>query len=345
MIDIETGIAEPKPLTFSLLRLLQDGEFHSGETLAQQLGVSRASVNNALQGIEQYGLTLYSVRGRGYCLNNPSQWLVTKQINKLLAEEAENFHIDILDSATSSNTLLLQRSVQGAPQGSVVAVEWQSGGRGRMGRPWRSGLGNALTFSLLWRFECGLAGLSGLSLATGVAVIRALHALNINGAQLKWPNDVLGGEGKVAGILIEAQGDMLGPSAVVIGIGMNINIPQKILSQIDQPAGDLTQLNGGTVSRNALMASLLLHLAMVLREFSLDGFSALREEWEKYHYYQNRPVQLKLPDGKPVQGIVQGVNAEGALMVAVKSPDNAGTETRIYHAGEISLRGSDYVVV
>lgn len=345
MSDDETALAVPKPLTFSLLRLLQDGEFHSGETLAQQLGVSRAGVNNALQGIEQYGLTLYSVRGRGYCMSNPPQWLDITQINTHLADAAEGFHIDILDSATSTNTLLLQQSVQGAPQGSVLAVEWQSGGRGRMGRPWRSGLGNALTFSLLWRFECGLAGLSGLSLATGVAVIRALHALNINGAKLKWPNDVIGGEGKVAGILIEAQGDMLGPSAVVIGIGMNINLPQKILNQIDQPAGDLSQLSGRTLSRNELMASLLRHLAIVLREFSLNGFSALREEWEKYHYYQNRGVQLMLPDGKSIQGIVQGVNAEGALMVAVKSPGNGQTETRIFHAGEISLRGSDHAAV
>lgn len=341
----ENGIVEPKPLTFSLLRLLQDGEFHSGETLARRLGVSRTSVNNALQGIEQYGLTLYSVRGRGYCLKDSPQWLNTKQIYTYLADVAESFHIDILDNATSSNTLLLQRAVQGAPQGSVLAVEWQSGGRGRMGRPWHSGLGNALTFSLLWRFDCGLAGLSGLSLAAGVAVIRALHALNISGVQLKWPNDVLGGEGKVAGILIEAQGDMLGPSAVVIGIGINVNLPQKILNQIDQPAGDLTQLSGGTVSRSELMASLLRHLAMVLSELSLNGFSSLREEWEKYHYYQIRSVQLMLPDGKAIQGIVQGVNEDGALKVAVKSAINGQTETRIFHAGEISLRGSDHVVV
>jgi BirA family biotin operon repressor/biotin-[acetyl-CoA-carboxylase] ligase len=345
MNDVETDIATPKSLTFSLLRLLQDGEFHSGEILAQHLGVSRASVNNALQGIEQYGLTLHGVRGRGYCLINPPQWLDTMQINTLLAGEAESFHIEILDSATSSNTLLLQRAVQGAASGSVLAVEWQSGGRGRMGRPWRSGLGNALTFSLLWRFDCGLAGLSGLSLATGVAVIRALHALNVSGAQLKWPNDVLGGEGKVAGILIEAQGDMLGPSAVVIGLGMNISLPLQILNQIDQPAGDLTQLSGGTLSRNVLMASLLRHLAIVLREFSLNGFSALREEWEKYHYYQNRTVQLSLPDGKSVQGIVKGVNADGALMVAVISSSNGQSETRIFHAGEISLRGVDHAAV
>ena len=188
-----------KPLTFALLRLLVDGEFHSGTTLAQRLGISRTSVSNALRGMEGYGLALYSVRGRGYCLSNPPQWLKAASIDRALGELARQFKIEILDSASSSNTLLLQRAAQGAPGGSVLAVEWQSGGRGRMGRVWHSGLGNALTFSLLWRFEQGLSALSGLSLAAGVALIRALRALGIANAQLKWPNDVLGTQGKLAG--------------------------------------------------------------------------------------------------------------------------------------------------
>ena len=181
-----------KPLTFALLRLLVDGEFHSGKTLAQRLGISRTSVSNALRGMEGYGLALYSVRGRGYCLSNPPQWLNATGIARALGEQAREFKIEILDSVSSSNTLLLQRAAQGAPGGSVLAVEWQSGGRGRMGRVWHSGLGNALTFSLLWRFEQGLSFLSGLSLAAGVALIRALRVLGITNAQLKWPNDVLG---------------------------------------------------------------------------------------------------------------------------------------------------------
>ena len=342
---LSADTAVPKPLTFALLRLLVDGEFHSGEVLAKSLGVSRASVSNALHGMEQYGLTLYSVRGRGYCLINPPQWLDAALMNTHLAADAVDFHIEILDSAISSNTLLLQRAGQGAPTGSVLAVEWQSGGRGRLGRPWHSGLGNALTFSLLWRFDCGLSGLSGLSLATGVALIRALHALGISGAQLKWPNDVLGAGGKIAGILIEAQGDMLGPSAVVIGIGMNLTLPQQVLQHIDQPVSDLSQLTDALPQRNVLLTSVLRELVGVLREFSVSGFAGLSAEWESYHLYQNRPVQLLLPDGKTIQGIVRGVNQEGALSVEVKSAASAETEMRIFHAGEISLRGDDHAAV
>lgn len=338
MSEMPTNMAEPKPLTFGLLRLLADGEFHSGEVLAQRLGVSRASVNNALHGIEQYGLSLYSVRGRGYRLSNPPQWLDAAIVSTYLGAEAADFQLEILDAAASSNSLLLQRAAQGAASGSVLAVEWQSGGRGRLGRRWHSGLGNALTFSLLWRFDCGLAGLSGPSLATGVALMRALHALGVRGAGLKWPNDVLGAGGKIAGILIEAQGEMLGPSAVVIGIGINLTLPQQLQQKIDQAASDLSQLTTVLPQRNLLLATVLRELAAVLRQFSAEGFASLREEWENYHLYQNQAVQLSLPDGKIMQCMVRGVNQEGALVAEVASAAGAAPERRIFHAGEISMR-------
>ncbi len=328
-----------KPLTFALLRLLVDGEFHSGATLAQRLGISRTSVSNALRGMEGYGLALYSVRGRGYCLSNPPQWLKAASIERVLGEQARQFKIEILDSASSSNTLLLQRAAQGAPGGSVLAVEWQSGGRGRMGRVWHSGLGNALTFSLLWRFEQGLSTLSGLSLAAGVALIRALRALGIANAQLKWPNDVLGTQGKLAGILIEAQGDMLGPSAVVIGIGLNLSLPQHLLPQIDQPVTSLTDMMAtqseiNVPERNTLLAMILRELHGVLHEFSRHGFAPFKAEWESCHALHNQTAQLLLPDGSRAVGIARGVTENGALIL------ETAQGRQICHAGEISLAAS-----
>ena len=326
-----------KPLTFSLLRLLVNGEFHSGEKLAQRLGVSRASVSNALRGMDSYGLDLFRVPGRGYCLSNPPQWLSAENISHHLGRLAPQFKIGILDKASSSNTLLLQRAAQGAPSGTVLALEWQSDGRGRMGRAWHSGLGNALTFSLLWRFERGLSALSGLSLATGIALIRALHAHSINHAQLKWPNDVLGAGGKLAGVLIEAQGDMLGPSAVVIGIGLNLSGPQRMAQKMDPPATSLADMaatrQGITLpERNVLLASILRALHDVLQEFATHGFAALRTEWESYHALHNQSVRLSLPDGSSITGIARGVTELGALILET-------TQGRqIFHAGEISLR-------
>jgi BirA family transcriptional regulator, biotin operon repressor / biotin---[acetyl-CoA-carboxylase] ligase len=323
----------PKPLAFTLLRLLADGEFHSGEVLARQLGMSRASVNNALRGMDACGLTLYSVRGRGYRLASPLQWLDAGRINSHLGKLRKNFHIEVLDSAPSSNILLLQRAAQGAENGSVLAVEWQSGGRGRRGRAWHSGLGSALTFSLLWRFDCGLSALSGLSLAVGVALIRALHKLGVSGVSLKWPNDILSEKGKLAGILIEAQGDMLGPSAVVVGIGLNLFLPQQVSCRIDQPATCLMDMLDEMPERNYLLAVLLRELHGVLCEFGAQGFAALRTEWERYHVFQNRQIQLLLPDGDGVMGIVRGVTDVGALELETKQG------MRKFDAGEICLRG------
>lgn len=329
---------QPSALTFTLLRLLADGEFHSGEALARKLGISRASVSNALRGVAGYGLVLHSVRGRGYRLVNPPQWLDAALVSSQLGELGKFFRIEILDSAPSSNTLLLQRAAQGAPGGSALAVEWQSGGRGRMGRVWHSGLGNALTFSLLWRFERGLSALSGLSLAAGVALMRALRALGVKDARLKWPNDVLGAQGKLAGILIEAQGDMLGPSAVIIGIGMNLSLPQAAVKRIGQPVANLTDMIDPLPERNRLLAALLRELHGVLQEFAVHGFAALREEWESCHAWRNQPVQLQSPDGASVAGIARGVSEDGALEL------ETAQGMRRFNVGEISLRsGAEYV--
>jgi BirA family transcriptional regulator, biotin operon repressor / biotin---[acetyl-CoA-carboxylase] ligase len=325
--------AGPAPLTFTLLRLLADGEFHSGEAMARQLNLSRASINNALQGVDAYGLTLYRVRGRGYCLANPPQWLDARQICNHLGKQRKCFQIGIMDSTPSSNTLLLQEAAQGAPCGRVLAVEWQSGGRGRMGRTWHSGLGNALTFSLLWRFEQGLSALSGLSLAAGVALIRGLRSLGIENLRLKWPNDVLDAHNaKLGGILIEAQGDMLGPATVVIGIGLNLHLPQQVSRHIDQPASSLSKVHGSAPDRNLLLAVLLRELDNMLREFSIHGFAPLREEWEACHAHQNQYVHLLLPNGQE-SGIACGVSDGGAL----KLRTDAGMQ--VFHAGDISLSG------
>jgi BirA family transcriptional regulator, biotin operon repressor / biotin---[acetyl-CoA-carboxylase] ligase len=307
-----TGIVNAR--TWQLLEMLADGEFHSGEILADRLGVSRASVFNALADVAGYGIQLHRIRGRGYRLARPWQKLDRDEILRWLGKDAAQFDIEILPQATSSNTLLLQGYASGnASGGSVLAVELQTAGRGRMGRVWHSGLGTALTFSLLWRFDRGLNVLSGLSLAVGVAVACALDKLGARGVQLKWPNDILTEQGKLAGVLIEAQGDMLGPSDVVIGIGLNCTSLPGMVPKIGQPACALDEICAAMPSRNQLLAMLLMELARVLHQFSNEGFAVLREEWERHHFYQNMPVCLHLGDGQVVSGIARGVNDSGEL--------------------------------
>jgi len=321
-----------KPLTFALLHDLADGRFHSGQHLAEQHGVSRATVNNALQDLATLGLTLFSVRGRGYQLAKPLLWLDAAVVNAALASAATALNLALLDSATSSNSLLLQRATQGAPSGTVLAVEWQTAGRGRLGRAWHAALGDSLTFSVLWRFDCGLSGLAGLSLAVGVALIRALQQLGFTGVGLKWPNDVLTDYGKLAGILIEAQGDMMGPSAVVIGIGLNVRLPENMPAEVTQAVGSLAQLSDNSLDRNQILATILLELSGVLNDFARHGFEPLRAEWERYHRWQNQAVNLLMPDGKTETGIILGVTQNGALRLATEQGE------RVFHSGEVSVR-------
>lgn len=301
------------PRTWQLLRLLADGVFHSGEELARQLGVSRATVFNDLSSVADSGVQLQRIRGRGYRLAKGWQCLDVAEISNYLGDAAARFQLEVLQQAESSNTELLRRATQGALNGSVLAVELQTAGRGRIGRIWHSGLGNALTFSLLWRFDCGLNALSGLSLAVGVAIVRALRRFDAAGVALKWPNDVLARHGKLAGVLIEAQGDMYGPSAVVIGIGINCSLPHEIEQAITQPAAALDQLCNSPPGRNRLLAALLQELASVLDEFARTGFATLRAEWELNHAQQDLPVNLQMPDGTTVSGIARGVGDNGEL--------------------------------
>jgi BirA family biotin operon repressor/biotin-[acetyl-CoA-carboxylase] ligase len=201
-----------------------------------------------------------------------------------------------------------------------------------MGRTWQAGLGSSLTFSLLRRFTRGAAQLAGLSLAAGVAIMRALDALGAREAKLKWPNDVLWQDRKLAGVLIEMHGDALGPSAVVIGIGLNVRLSTVLRGRIDQPAADLESACGHVLDRNAVLGVLLSHLTDVLDRFEEHGFAPLRGEWERHHAHQRRPVVVTLPNGKTQHGTANGVADDGALLF-----ESDGV-VRALHSGEVSVR-------
>ena len=322
--------------TFPILKQLADGKFHSGEALATHFGVTRATIWNAVQHAQSLGIEIFSVRGRGYKLPQPIDFLDEKQVLQAIGEQRAWFKLEILDEVPSTNTYLMQQASKGAAHVTCVAAHVQSKGRGRRGRTWVSALGSSLTFSLLWRFNCSAAALSGLSLAVGVALIRALTSLGVTNAQLKWPNDVLIDNKKLAGILIDLHGDMDGPSAAVIGVGVNLRLPENVLNNIDQPAIDLatTSIDGASsqIDQNKLLGVLLKNLADVLSDFEQNGFLGVRDEWLRYHAYQNKAVRMLLHDGRNVDGTVSGVADDGILLV------ETALGLQRFSAGEISLR-------
>ena len=320
------------PHTLEVLRLLEDGEFHSGETLGRALGITRGSVSNALADVDTLGLTVYKVHGRGYRLVTPVQWLSRDRIVRHLGRQAARFDIDVLDQTGSTNTDMLDRAARGARSGCVLAAEVQTRGRGRRGRDWYSSPGGALTFSILWRFEQGAGFLSGLSLVVGVALARVLRKHGAADVMLKWPNDLLWRHLKLAGILIELAGDALGPTVAVIGVGINLRLPESVKARIDQPVVDLAKI-GVEEDRNRLFAEILGELHSVLMEFSAEGFAPFREEWDRLHVYHDKMVRVRMPDKSEIEGRVQGAADDGALMqINAAATGNASGIVRPIHS-------------
>lgn len=321
-------------LTFPILKLLADGKFHSGEAIAQHFHVSRASVWNALQHAEQLGVEVFSVRGRGYKLPHALTLLEEQAVLSALGKLNKSFKLEIHDHLESTNTYLMRKAGNEQAHATCVAANLQTQGRGRRGRIWQAGLGASLTFSLLWRFQCGAAALSGLSLAVGIALMRTLHIMKITQAQLKWPNDILINREKLAGILIELQGDMDGPSTAVIGIGINLHLPEKIKNQIEQPVTDIASASVQPINPNTLLGVLLEQLANVLNEFEQNGLANLSDEWTRHHAYHHQQVRMLMPDGREVCGVAQGISEDGTLLVQTEY----GLQRFV--SGEISLRSA-----
>jgi BirA family biotin operon repressor/biotin-[acetyl-CoA-carboxylase] ligase len=329
------------PLGFSLLRQLADGEFHSGEDLAEKVGLTRARVSQVLKDAGTAGLALERVKGRGYRLLEAPEFLDAKKVRSLLIElsEARGMPlpgpVEVVDQIESTSSELMRRAQRRDVHRVALAAEWQSAGRGRRGRAWTAIAGGSLTFSLGWKFEQGAGFLAGLSLAVGVAVVRALEAEGFKDVALKWPNDLIHRHLKVGGILIELNGDALGPTTTVIGVGLNVRIPPAARKDIAVPVTDLASIAGRRappIDRNRLLAALLTELAAVLQLYEREGFAPFAAEWQHRHAYQGKPVRLLLPDGATVTGKVAGVDASGALVLA------DGPRRVRFLSGEITLR-------
>ena len=204
----------------------------------------------------------------------------------------------------------------------------QTAGRGRRGRSWFSAPGDSLTFSLLWRLPPDLP-LAGLSLAVGVALAQALENMGITGVALKWPNDVLLNEGKLAGVLIEV---VPGTSAVVIGIGLNLRLPRDMCEELRPRSAALVDALTPLPATSEVLARLLTALYPVLSGFASEGFVPFRQAWLMRHAFQERTIHLLSDFSDPLQGICRGVDTDGALLLETVT----GLQRII--TGELSLR-------
>jgi BirA family biotin operon repressor/biotin-[acetyl-CoA-carboxylase] ligase len=265
--------------------------------------------------------------------SNSSLPLSIDAVQRGLGPLASAFALRILPECASTNSELLDAPPADDGRVAVVAAECQTAGRGRRGRPWQSWPEGSLTFSTLWRFLPGAPVPAGLSLVAGLAVVRTLEKLGVEGLQLKWPNDVLVHGDKLAGILVELLPGQARVPVAVVGIGMNLHLPAGFTLPDQAGVTDLASHLAPLPDRNRLLADLLRELHALFDIYATAGFAALRGAWQQRNAFADLPVRVSGDDGA-ISGICAGVDDDGALLVR----SERGL-VRIL-SGEVSLRAA-----
>lgn len=317
-----------------LINALASGEFVSGQELGEQLGISRTAISKHIKALMEMGLDIFSVTGKGYKLPEPLTLLSHTKIVKSIPSGSFIPEIEVHSLIDSTNSYLLRRIPNQVTNGQVCLAEFQSAGRGRRGRQWVSPFGSQIYLSMYWYLEQGLSAAMGISLVTALAVSDAIYSLTDINVQLKWPNDIYLNGVKLAGILIDLEGQALEPSHSVIGIGLNLNMPVKAAENIDQKWTDLQSHTQGTVDRDELSAMLIYSLITRLEQYQDEGLSSMLDEWHARDFYLDKRVKL-LTGERVTRGICRGVNNQGALLLEING------KVKPIYGGEVSLRGDE----
>ncbi len=321
----------------TLLPLLASGRYVSGQALADALGVSRTAVWKQLNKLTDLGLQIESVKGRGYRIPGGLDLLQETGVRSVMSPVSLGLLgcLDLRDSVGSTNAEALSQIAEGRGAGYVCSAEQQSAGRGRRGREWVSPYARNLYLSVVWEYSGGAASLEGMSLAVGVVVARALQRCSVPPVQLKWPNDVLADGAKLGGILLEMTGDASGSCQVVVGIGINVNMPAEQAQGIDQSWTDLARLCPGKCpARSALLGVILDELLPMLASFESTGFGPWQAPWQALDAFADEAVVLHSASHQ-LAGIARGVDMRGALQL-----ETASSGVQSVFGGEISLRSA-----
>jgi len=324
--------------TFELVTVLADGKFHSGDELGQHFDVTRSAIWKAVKKLSEIGLEIHSVRGKGYRLSETITLLDQKSFLKNLSagNKSKIKELEVLGCTDSTNSHTLRRirdgSLELAPgQAYLCLAEMQTAGKGRRGRQWVSPFGHNLYLSMVQVYEGGASGLEGLSLVVGLALVKALHSSGFSGLGLKWPNDLLWQGKKLAGILIEINGDIAGACQVVIGLGLNLKHNEAGMQTISQPWTSLEELGFEQAQRNLLLGRILDYQLDALEQFKSTGFASFIPDWQLHDVTVGKKLELSTAMGS-VTGMGEGVDMTGALVLRTEQG------IRTFYGGEISLR-------
>lgn len=313
---------------------MADGKCHSGEVLASRLSVSRTAVWKIIKELQSKGLQISATKGKGYRLETYTELLNKKEISIHIDKNAQSLisNLEIYQEVLSTNQLMLEQLGKNILHGRIITAEYQSAGYGRRGNAWCSPYAGSISLSIGWHYEFPLFSLMHLSMAIGIAVIKTLHRIGLKQAGLKWPNDIVYGDQKLGGLLIETRGESAGPCSLVAGIGLNYSIPNQTKGiDINQPWIDLDSIMDTLPSRNVLIAILISEVIPVLENFHNQKPQEYVSAWKKYDCLIGKKVYLKLLR-EMVQGTVEGFDNNGAIQISVHG------KIKSYSSGEISIK-------
>jgi len=326
------------PTRQRLLGLLADGSLHSGAKLAAELGISRTAVWKEVAELRSRGIGIASEDRRGYRLERSVELIDERRIRQAALDSGGSLPADleVLFEVDSTNEFLYAAAAPAPGRPRLVIAELQRAGRGRRGRSWLAPFGSGLTFSIGWTFVDQPADLAALSLAMGVQVVRGLQALGLRAVELKWPNDVVVGPRKLGGLLTQLRLEAGGPAYVVVGLGLNIDLPrttrEAVAATDASPPCDLRELSGGAApGRNRTAASVATAMLAGLEEFSHSGFAPFAAAWRELDSLADEPVRIVVGE-RSVEGVARGADPGGALRVEID-----GHVERFFSA-EVSVR-------
>ena len=311
-----------------LIAIRADGDFHPGEQLGEQLGMSRAAINKHIQTLRDWGVDVFTVPGKGYSLPEPVQLLNEAFIHSQIVDNS----VAVLPVIDSTNQYLLNR-LNELKSGDSCVAEYQQAGRGRRGRKWFSPFGANLYLSMYWRLEQGPAAAIGLSLVIGIVLAEVLQSLGAEDVRVKWPNDLYLKDRKLAGILVELTGKTGDAAQIVMGAGINLVMRNVQADDITQGWINLQEA-GIVIDRNVLAVQVINELCHSLRIFEQEGLTPFLPRWEKLDNFVHRPVKLIIGD-KEIYGTSRGINEQGALLL-----EQDGV-IKPWVGGEISLRSAE----
>ena len=311
----------------------------SGDVLARHAGITRAAVWKRIQALRDAGVEIEARPGSGYVLARPLDLVDAAALRVALPGEARQVlaALEVAWSVDSTNSELLRRPPP-ATGTAVLLAERQTAGRGRRGRAWTSPLGAQVCLSAGRSFGGGLVRLGGLSLVAGVAVAEALRGLGLAQVGLKWPNDLVAGGRKLAGLLVEGGGEHAGPVHAVLGVGINVSLPASAGAAIDQPWTDLaglyTEAGVDMPTRTAVAGAVLAALLPALEAFDREGLAPFLARYARLDALAGQEVAVSTDGRELARGRAIGLAPDGGLRVAT------GAGERTFHAGEVSVRRS-----